>query len=191
MRSGGIICLALGILLMVISAFPIIYAEGPEHVFLGLGCAALLAVPLILLGIFFTRRAADRAGRQGEAEASDAFLEKAAAVLALMQFGHVKKPNPRGGFFERLQAVDLNRLTLAGWLLTLTTLILLIGGALLMSLLQLGTIDPAARGAVGIIGGVLLAACFALVGYILLRLLGVPVLRPRNSSLDNDDPQRS
>src|SRR5215212_5720762 len=84
MRTFGVVCVALGILLLVFSWAPIIGAENPTQLALGLGCAGFVALPLLILGIVLTRRTAAKAGREGEARDSDAALQRASKVLEFL-----------------------------------------------------------------------------------------------------------
>jgi hypothetical protein len=173
MRQIGVICVALSIVLLIISFFPIIFAENTAQLLLGFGCMGLVAIPLFCIGIFLTRRVAAKAGPEGEAEASAAFLRKSTALLRL--FGgaaRVGRAGPDGNSIEGFGAFDLNSITVAGWLLVLATAGFILGEILLFRRL----VPQAGQGHEGLwfLGGLLLAVVFFSLGRLLLKAFGVP-----------------
>jgi hypothetical protein len=153
--------------------------ENSTERFAGLGCVGFVALPLILVGVILTRRAAARTGPEGEAAASATFLQRASKVLELLGGDTVSNPNPDGDRFDRFRAFDLNALTAAGWLLAMGAVCCLIGGSILLLWLiqrnREAEIGPA--GAAVVLGGLLLAVAFFAGGRLLLGVFGIPTTR--------------
>jgi hypothetical protein len=188
LRTTGVVCVALGMLLLVMSALPMVLAEDRVQFFFGLGVAVLLALPLILLGVFLTRRAAAQAGPDGEAAASAALLQRTSRLLEGLQDDNVVylgerpsslgKVDPHGSFMERTRAFDLNTVTAAGWLLVLTTAGFMVGAMIIAGKLLPPNMGP--LGAVLLFPGIALAVGLFYLGQLLLKAVGIPVVRNDN-----------
>ena len=165
MRSTGVVCVALGVILLVFSGFPIVLGDTALQVRVGVGCAAFLAVPLVAVGIGLTRRAAARSGEAGEAEVSAAFARRASRVLEAMGGPPAGAPDPDGN------PLDLNRVAVAGWLLALASYAFLLGEILLFRRLA-GQGKPVGW---AFVVAPLLAIGFFLVGRLFLKMWGVPL----------------
>jgi hypothetical protein len=179
MRTLGVICVALGLFMLLMSFFPIIFAESSSELFMGLGCAAFLALPLFLTGIVLTRRFAAHSGPETEAKASADLTRKATDVLNYLSLHehHVGKIDPHGTLMERLRAFDVNSLTVAGWLLVFASGGFLLGEVLLFKwlILQDRQKDLGPVGGFWFLGEILLVIAFFYTGRLLLGVFGVPI----------------
>jgi amino acid transporter len=184
MRTVGVVCLALGTISLVMSAFPISMAENSTQLYFGLGCAGFVGFPLCVLGIFITRREARKLGPEGEAEASAKMLERSQRVAsALSRGGQRMFPvNPRGNALDRLQAFDLNSLTVAGWLLILASIGIVIGTVVLILKVVLADMkeDLGPLNALFFFGGIILFGLSFFIGRLILGAYGVAVTADPN-----------
>jgi hypothetical protein len=203
MRTFGVVSLALGIVLLIFSSFPIILGDNVLQLALGLGCAGLLAIPMIVTGILLTRRAARHAGPDGEARTSEASLRWTEMIFVFLGGSPVGKTDPKGSPRERMKVFDINRVTLAGWSLLLATPVFLLGESVFCRLIlsasggNVGTLEtrptslpdapsnhPIDLGLVGVLllfGSILFAVGFFLVGRLVLKALGIAMVDPVNS----------
>ena len=177
MRLCGIVCLAMGLVLLPMGAMPIFLAENSLQVYLGLGCLGFLALPLIVTGVLLTLAAARRLGPDGEAKAAEQFLRGSSNVLGALGGDPVDVEKMLA---DPVRGFDLNRVTAAGWLLVLAAGGAAIGGTVLsLWLLQRnvsGDLGPG--GAIAVVGGLLLAAVVFFGGRRALTALGIPVAWP-------------
>jgi hypothetical protein len=189
MRSIGVICVALGILLLMFSSFPILLAENSTQLLFGLGCMGFVALPLLLTGILLTRRAAKQSGSEGEAAASSASLQRAGPVLQFLGGDPPEKADPEGTPMERLRAFDLNTLTVAGWLLVLAS-----GGFVFGEVVLFRWLFPRAAEEMGpaagflFFGEVLLGFVFFALGRAVLKALGLPVSEKPKDPSEGENP---
>ena len=178
MRTAGVIFVALGIMFLIISFFPIVLAENSTQLFLGIGCVAFIALPLIFIGSYLTRRAAAKSGPEGEAAASAALTQIAGSVLGFLSAGRtqVGTADPHGFPMDRFRAFDLNSITRLGWLLVIASFGFLLGEVLLFHRLVLKDRkdDLGPVGGFLFFGGLLLSIAFFCVGKWLMNAFGVP-----------------
>ncbi|MBA2226797.1 hypothetical protein [Thermogemmata fonticola] len=177
MRTFGMVILGLGIVLLIMSIFPVANAETGRALLGWLACMALVPLPMIVLGILLIRRAEDRTRAQA-----------AAAETALAEPGTPPTPastgiptpapaDPVRGLLARIQMFDLNQLNWVGWLLFFGTL----GFLRLIIFVASAFLDMQnwSRGQKRFAGLLmfLLTVGFFVAGQQLLRLLGISIFR--------------
>lgn len=92
MRTSGVVCLALGIVMLIFSAFPFLLAENALQRNLGLGCAVILALPLIVVGTILVRHAEKALEAAPTVEASEALLNQASRAHQVLSDSHAEQP---------------------------------------------------------------------------------------------------
>jgi len=182
MRMFGMIMLGLGIVLLIMSIFPVANAETGRALLGWLACMALVPLPMMVLGILLIRRAEDRARAQA-----------AATEIAPAESGSPPTPasagtptpapaDPIRGLLARIQMFDLNQLNWIGWLLFFGTLGFL-GLIVFLSTVFLDLQNwSGGQKRFATLLAILLAAGFFVAVQQLLRLLGISIFRQTSGS---------
>jgi hypothetical protein len=171
------IMLGLGIVLLIMSIFPVANAETGRALLGWLACMAGVPLPMIVLGILLIRRAEDRAKVQ-TAAAEIAPAESDSPATPPSAGTPTPAPaDPVRGLLARIQMFDLNQLNWIGWLLLFGTLGFL--GLMIFASITFLDLQNGGRGQkrFAALLTILLAAGFFVAVQQLLRLLGISIFR--------------
>jgi hypothetical protein len=188
MRMLGMIMLGLGIVLLIMSIFPVANAETGRALLGWLACMACVPLPMIVLGILLIRRAEDRAKAQA-----------AAAEITPAESGSPPAPasagtptpapaDPVRGLLARIQRFDLNQLNWIGWLLFFGTLGFL--GLIIFASTTFLDLQNWSRGQkrFAALLTILLAVGFFVAVQQLLRLFGISIFRQTSGGQTSEPP---